>query len=628
MTTHDLAQARERLLINVKKVDALLERADLLVSRDNERALACAYEAYDLAVTLADKQRIAKCLLQRGRIEYHLAEYETAEKTLITALDFFVQHQDADGQARCHLALGLIRLVKGAYSRSLENFLNALPLLQNLGRKRDEGRCTMHIGAVYSFLDDYTTCLDYYLQALKIVQLNDDLEDNIILHLNIGDSLQRLERCAESLEYYERALLIAEDFRSQHLISVAMINLGEIHVRLNQFEKAQQWLNKGYQLARTLRKRPEEVRALGIMIQVGAQLDYTQNSVEELYKQGRNLSHIYNLQHGELILHLNYAEYLDYQSKFDEAIRVCGQALDLSERLGLQNEIARAHQILQSVFYHRQDFEKAFDHLQLYHELKKKSQIEKQVKRIEALTIKNEAEKAHEVAAIQTALNNELQQANQELERTNAQLVLAFEHNQALLAQVQHQANHDFLTNLPNRILFEDRLTQAYAQAARNKAAFAIMYLDLDGFKNVNDMAGHDAGDALLIEIAARLKSILRESDTVARMGGDEFAVILTNLSGEERSDVALIADKIIAAIESKFVFESQNLFVSCSIGISFYPSNGIHPKILLKRADQTMYCVKQNGKGRFAFYTDVSMAGRAAQSIDNLASNYQKAIG
>jgi diguanylate cyclase (GGDEF)-like protein len=628
MTNHALALTRERLSINIKRVDSLIERADLLVSRDNERALACAYQAYDIAVTLSDEPRIAACLLQRGRIEYYLAEYETAEKTLIKALEFFVKHKNLDGQSRCHLTLGLIRLVKGAYSRALENFLNALPMLQNLGRKRDEGRCTMHIGAVYSFLDDYPTCLDYYLQALKIVQLNGDLEDNIILHLNIGDSLQRLEQCEESLEYYERALRIAEDFKSQHLMSVALINMGEAHARLNQFEKAGQWLNKGLELARALKKRSEEVRALGIMIQVGRELKHCQNSAEELYRQGRKLSRFYNLPHGELILHLNYAEHLDHQAQFDEAIEICHKALELSKRFGLQNETARAHQILQSVFYHRKDFEKAFEHLQIYHELKKKSQIEKQVKRIEALTIKNEAEKALEVAALQTALNKELQKANQELERTNAQLLLAFEQNQALLAQVQHQADHDFLTNLPSRTLFEDRLTQAYAQAVRKKAAFAVMYLDLDGFKNVNDAVGHEAGDALLIEIANRLKSILRESDTVGRMGGDEFAFILTNLNGEQRSAVELIANKIIASVESKFVFESQDFFVSCSIGISFYPSDGAHPKVLLKRADQAMYCVKQNGKGKFAFYKDVSTAPRSSQSVNELTNNFQNAVG
>jgi diguanylate cyclase (GGDEF)-like protein len=166
--------------------------------------------------------------------------------------------------------------------------------------------------------------------------------------------------------------------------------------------------------------------------------------------------------------------------------------------------------------------------------------------------------------------------------------------------ELYHSANYDKLTNLPNRSLFYDRLTQVVGQSKRYNRKFALMFIDLDGFKSVNDTLGHDAGDELLIETAKKLIGCVRNSDTVARMGGDEFTIILSSISTPENAEI--VARKIIQVLSSPFKIKGHDLQIGASIGISLYPENGDDIDTLLKKADQAMYQAKKNGKNDYRF--------------------------
>lgn len=166
--------------------------------------------------------------------------------------------------------------------------------------------------------------------------------------------------------------------------------------------------------------------------------------------------------------------------------------------------------------------------------------------------------------------------------------------------QVSHLAYHDALTGLPNRALFYDRLNQAIARARRYHEAVAVLFLDLDGFKKINDTLGHDSGDALLIEAAHRIKTCVRESDTVARMGGDEFTAILCNVGNGNGKDI--VAQKILDAIRQPFVLSDQHCTVGVSIGIAVYPHSGGNCEELVKVADTAMYLAKDSGKNCYRF--------------------------
>ncbi len=168
-------------------------------------------------------------------------------------------------------------------------------------------------------------------------------------------------------------------------------------------------------------------------------------------------------------------------------------------------------------------------------------------------------------------------------------------------ARIEYMAHYDSLTDLPNRALFMDRLSQTLSLAKRGNHPAALMFLDLDRFKSVNDTLGHHAGDRLLHEVAVRLKACVRESDTVARLAGDEFTILLPEVA--VREDAASVAEKIITAFSQPFDIEGHEIYSSTSIGIALYPKNAVNGEGLLKCADTAMYAAKESGRNKFCFY-------------------------
>ncbi|PKN13306.1 MAG: GGDEF domain-containing protein [Deltaproteobacteria bacterium HGW-Deltaproteobacteria-4] len=167
---------------------------------------------------------------------------------------------------------------------------------------------------------------------------------------------------------------------------------------------------------------------------------------------------------------------------------------------------------------------------------------------------------------------------------------------------LQQLAHFDSLTRLPNRVLFYDRISQALLQAARLKQKVAILFVDLDHFKDINDTLGHRIGDLLLIEVASRLQEIVRACDTVARMGGDEFTLCLQNM--EHPDNAGLVAQKIVNSLARPYTIEGEDIFVSASVGITLFPVDGVSVDELLKNADTAMYHVKDHGKNMFQFFS------------------------
>jgi diguanylate cyclase (GGDEF)-like protein/PAS domain S-box-containing protein len=168
---------------------------------------------------------------------------------------------------------------------------------------------------------------------------------------------------------------------------------------------------------------------------------------------------------------------------------------------------------------------------------------------------------------------------------------------------IEHLANHDSLTGLPSLRLGKDRLEQAILAAQRHNLTAAVMFIDLDGFKQINDEFGHDAGDFVLIEVGRRIINELRQTDTVARIGGDEFIVVMTNI--KDNRAISQVALKIIDSVKSTIVYQNAQLHVTASLGIAKYPLHGTTSTELMKKADIAMYSIKEIGKNNYAMYTD-----------------------
>ena len=169
--------------------------------------------------------------------------------------------------------------------------------------------------------------------------------------------------------------------------------------------------------------------------------------------------------------------------------------------------------------------------------------------------------------------------------------------------RLQHMAHHDALTDLPNRNLFLDRLQQSLNRARWHDRLVAVMFMDLDRFKIINDTLGHNVGDQLLLQLSQRLAKTVRDGDTIARFGGDEFAILLDDINSE--SHISSLAEKLLDTLATPFKFNKQELFVTASIGVSIFPTDGEDSDTLLRNADVAMYRAKDLGKNNYQFYSD-----------------------
>ncbi len=192
-------------------------------------------------------------------------------------------------------------------------------------------------------------------------------------------------------------------------------------------------------------------------------------------------------------------------------------------------------------------------------------------------------------------------QERNRLQVATGMAAIAIEHRR-LTDRLSYQAQHDALTGLPNRFLLEDRLQQAVAYANRHETGLAVLLLDLDGFKYINDTLGHQAGDQVLVEVSRRIRLVIRQADTLARIGGDEFCIVATDL--RRPNDALRIAQTCLDSLRRPILIAERDYSVSASIGISHYPEHGDQPEILQQHADTAMYHAKFNGKNGFQVFT------------------------
>jgi diguanylate cyclase (GGDEF)-like protein len=182
--------------------------------------------------------------------------------------------------------------------------------------------------------------------------------------------------------------------------------------------------------------------------------------------------------------------------------------------------------------------------------------------------------------------------------------------------QLYYQARFDPLTGLPNRLYFKDQLSQELVKAGRTHSCLALLFIDLDHFKDVNDTAGHSAGDVLLQEVAGRLKQCTRESDFIARLGGDEFTILLPGIHSPENA--GLFADKVVEKMAQPFMVEGDERFLSTSVGIALYPYDGTSADALVKNADTAMYRAKATGRNKSVYFEDrMNVEARARVELE-----------
>jgi diguanylate cyclase (GGDEF)-like protein/PAS domain S-box-containing protein len=216
--------------------------------------------------------------------------------------------------------------------------------------------------------------------------------------------------------------------------------------------------------------------------------------------------------------------------------------------------------------------------------------------------------------SLERAARQSLEASRDALERAVAERTVELKQAEE---KARHLADHDALTGLPNRRLLQDRLTQALALSYRNRQQTAVMFIDLDRFKTINDSLGHSVGDVLLKQVARRLQEQLRDGDTICRIGGDEFVVVLPEV--KRSSDVALVAQKLIDQLSQPVAVEERELTVTPSIGIAIFPEDGRDAETLIRNSDAAMYHAKDNGRANYQFFTEqMNLAASRRLSLEN----------
>jgi diguanylate cyclase (GGDEF)-like protein len=210
-------------------------------------------------------------------------------------------------------------------------------------------------------------------------------------------------------------------------------------------------------------------------------------------------------------------------------------------------------------------------------------------------------QKEMEKAEVQFLLEK-VEERSRELMKAKEELEKEISERKSVEGKLAYLAHHDSLTNLPNRVLLLDRLHQVLTRLPWHKRLAAVLFLDLDHFKHINDTMGHTAGDLLLVAVSERLQTCVRSGDTIARLGGDEFAIILADIARAE--DVTKVAQKIVDTMSGRFVLKDHEFFITASIGISLYPNDGSDAETLLKNADTAMYRAKGQGRNNYQIYS------------------------
>lgn len=201
-----------------------------------------------------------------------------------------------------------------------------------------------------------------------------------------------------------------------------------------------------------------------------------------------------------------------------------------------------------------------------------------------------------------TSIESKNKKLLENLNQKNNELTIKIRHSKFLEKKLKKSATHDLLTELPNRLLFLDRVNQAILRSKRSDHTFGLVFIDLDHFKRINDNFGHDIGDQVLQAVANRLTVILRAEDTVSRMGGDEFILLINNLSQEK--DLQPIAKKVLQNLSTPYQIEEHSLTCTGSMGIVLFPTDGSTSRELIRNADRAMYQAKNKGGNCFRFYS------------------------
>ncbi len=551
--TAELAAARTA----EARLPLLLALAENVSGIDARQALAYAQEADANAASLGNARARADARYLAGRSADLLLDHAEALAAYADALAAFEAAGDDRAVAKTLRATSFVHDALGEFSRALDYQFRALAIDERLGDETNKAATLRTIGIVYSRSGDPATALDYYRRSLALCTRAEDALERAKTLNNIGLNLMKVGQHAEARTVLEDALRQFTDLGLPLQQSATLNNLGLVLQHLGDDAGAE----------RTMRLALEMSEATG-------------------YR--------YGVAHANLVL----GRLCMAQGRTDEARRFLDDALDVCTRHGLKPTQYECHEALAALHESIGDTTAALVHFKRFHALEREVQSEAAQDKLRALQIQLQLAAARRETELERARQEALTRANAELDALNVSLTEANLQKTMLLDQLERQTYEDALTGIPNRRRLDQRLADEFALALRHNRPLAVAIADLDHFKSVNDRFSHAVGDAALRATARLLVAQVRQTDLVARFGGEEFVIVLPETDG---AAALRVCEKLREAIANHDWDGLQpGLKLTVSIGVTADTSAPSFDR-MLAMADRNLYRAKDQGRNRVA---------------------------
>jgi len=522
---------------NIQTIEACNAKFINTLAHDMGQALSLCEKSLALAEETGYTKGILDSLFNRAWYHILKCEFDQVFPLLKDLPEKYESIDDRKGRLKAINALGVMHLDMGNYDHALPYFLKCLTLSRSLNEREREASALANIGLLYNELDKIEEAFDYSSNALKIHEINNT--GFYTASKCIGLYYIKCDEYDKAEEYLDQAEKRTKENLDTHFESEILTTKGSLNKAKGNIRKAKSYYRES--------------------LCVSQELGNVKIETENLYEIG--------------CLYL-------IENQIDKAFNYLRKALVLAIEKDLGYFLCQCYFKLSTIYEQKNDYSSALDYLKKYNTAEKEYNLLKTELKLKSMGFEHELEKKQQQAEIYRLKNIELEEANR---------------------QIMNLANHDNLTGLANRRLFMEHFKASVFTAQRNKRKIAVLFIDLDDFKPVNDRFGHRAGDLVLKEVGERLIHILRKSDVVARFGGDEFVILVPEL--EDTGDIHNIAQKIIELFEQDFLVGTHRCNLGSSIGISLYPDDDKDIEELLIKADKAMYTAKLSGKNTFVFY-------------------------
>ncbi len=571
-----------------------------------DEALKYYFEGLALAEQMDDAETMGNLLLGIGIVYSNISDLDKAIEYINRALSYSERVSDNITRAHCLTNLGNLYCKKGDVETSEKIYRKSLDLSRSIGDRREEAEVLVQIGHLRHDAGDRKSALEYYENALKTGR---EIKAKPLILQCLGSISKIYEeqgnyRAALRLfrEFYELESKLTQDETEKRFQKLAF----KYEVEMSRRE-TETFRKQNEELAQTSAELRKANQRISIISEIGKQITGTlklDDLLTLVYEQVKLLMPADSL---GLAHYVKDSTVIDFLFFFDGDTRYEPYSIDLYDKDSLGawcirekkeifiNDVDRdAHRYITkmhkyvlgtpsgSIIYVPLFFEGDIIGLITVQAEKKNAYTEEHMEILRSLS-----------SYISIALYNSL--AHEEIKKLNQLVLKEKSELERAYDKISYMAHHDNLTELPNRRLLLEFLRKSIAQAVRQEEKLAVLYIDLDNFKPVNDTLGHSAGDLLLRMVAERFLGAFRKSDTIARIGGDEFAAVIVGVKSEEA--VRKVIEKLHSSMEEPFFIQKQKFYIGLSIGTSLFPDDGGTPEDLLVVADKKMYLNKLEGK-------------------------------